>query len=90
MESDIAQLNFNRRHHVEVYFWDTSLIDDLPEHTKIAFQFFSNRANELSVEVINKKARDMTAILKDCLCRSAYIVYSDIHIDMYILLRQAY
>lgn len=115
-ESDIAQLNFYRRRHVELYFWvvacifepffsqsriafakittvgailddlydthgtleevrtiteavrrwDPSLIDDLPDHIKIAFQFFFNTANELAVQVVNKQGRDMVAILKDC------------------------
>lgn len=46
--------------------WDPSLIDDLPDHIKIAFQFFFNTANELAVQVVNKQGRDMVAILKDC------------------------
>lgn len=48
--------------------WDLSLIEDLPDHIKIAFQFFFNTANELAVQVVKKQGRDMTAILKNSVC----------------------
>jgi hypothetical protein len=51
-----------------IFRWDLSLIDDLPNNIKIACQFFFNTANELAVEVVKKQGRDMTAILKDCVC----------------------
>ena len=51
-----------------IFRWDLSLIDDLPHNIKIAFQFFFNTANELAVEVEKTQKRDMSTILKDCVC----------------------
>nr|AAK83561.1 delta-selinene synthase [Abies grandis] len=46
--------------------WDLSLIHDLPDYIKIAFQFFFNIADELIFEIVKQQGRDMTAIVKDC------------------------
>ena len=51
-----------------IFRWDLSVIDDFPDDIKISLQFFFNTANELAVEVVKTQGRDMTAILKDCVC----------------------
>ena len=38
-----------------IFRWDLSLIHDLPDYIKIAFQFFLNIADELIFEIVKSK-----------------------------------
>eukprot|EP00253_Pinus_taeda_P007840 PITA_07840 len=62
--------------------WDLSLMDDLPEHIKVAVHFFFKTANEFAVEVAKKQGRDMTAMLKDNV--QAYLEWNN---ERYIYMR---